>query len=66
MLMLLCLAFLIISAPTASAYIDPGTGSLIVQIIIAGVLAASVSIKVFWKRIKAFFAAIASRKKHGE
>jgi hypothetical protein len=64
-LMLICIVFLIISAPTASAYIDPGTGSLVVQIIIAGVLAASVSIKVFWKKIKAFFTARSSRKKHG-
>jgi hypothetical protein len=42
-----------------SAYIDPGTGSYILQVLIAGFVAVSFTIKVFWKRIKKFF----SRKK---
>lgn len=40
----------------AYAYLDPGTGSLILQMIIAGLLGASFAIKVYWKKIKAFFA----------
>lgn len=36
-------------------YIDPGTGSLIIQVIIGTVVAAGVFIKTFWKRIKTFF-----------
>lgn len=35
----------------AYAYLDPGTGSYIVQIIIGTVLAASVTIKLYWKKI---------------
>ena len=39
----------------AFAYIDPGTGSLIVQGLIAGAAAAAVVIRGYWYRIKAFF-----------
>ncbi|MFQ6112623.1 MAG: hypothetical protein ACE5NG_00895 [bacterium] len=37
------------------AYLDPGTGSYILQILLAGLLGASFLIKTFWKNIKAFF-----------
>ncbi len=36
-------------------YLDPGSGSLLVQLILAAVLGAGVAIRVFWKRIKALF-----------
>ena len=36
-------------------YLDPGSGSMLIQIIIAAVLGAGVAIRVFWKNIKAFF-----------
>lgn len=36
------------------AYLDPGTGSLIIQFLIGGAAAAAISIKVFWKQIKGF------------
>jgi len=37
------------------AYLDPGTGSMIVQAVIAAVAAVSVSAGIFWKRLRAFF-----------
>lgn len=37
----------------AWAYIDPGTGSFLVQGIIALVVGAGVAIKLYWRRIKA-------------
>lgn len=37
----------------AHAYIDPGTGSFVIQGIIAAVVGAGVAIKMFWGRIKA-------------
>jgi hypothetical protein len=43
-----------ISAP-AHAYIDPGTGSLIVQGIIGAIAAASISAKLWWHKLKVFF-----------
>lgn len=36
-------------------YIDPGSGSYLIQIIIAAVLGAGFFIKNFWLRIKTFF-----------
>ena len=36
-------------------YLDPGSGSLIVQIVLAAVMGAGVAIGVFWRNIKAFF-----------
>lgn len=41
--------------PPANAYVDPGTGSFIFQVIIGGVLAVAVSVKVFWRRIVGLF-----------
>jgi len=45
----------------AYAYVDPGTGSYIVQMLFAGVIAALFSIKLFWSRIKGFFKRLFSK-----
>lgn len=34
---------------TAHAYLDPGSGSYILQIILAGALAAILAVKSFWR-----------------
>lgn len=39
----------------AAAYIDPGTGSLILQGLIATLAVAAVVLRSYWYRIKAFF-----------
>ena len=39
----------------ANLYLDPGSGSMLIQIIIAAALGAGVAIRLFWKNIKAFF-----------
>jgi hypothetical protein len=39
----------------ADAYIDPGTGSMMVQALIAAIAAASVTIGIFWNRVRSFF-----------
>lgn len=44
------------------AYLDPGTGSYILQIILAAVLGGLFAIKLFWNRIKVFLKRIFSRK----
>ena len=44
---------LMLTATPALAYIDPGTGSFLLQGIIAAVIGAGVTIKLFWHRIKA-------------
>lgn len=42
-------------APAAHAYLDAGTGGMILQVIAGGVAGAAVAIKMFWHRIKGFF-----------
>lgn len=37
------------------AYLDPGTGSFIIQMILAGVLGIAVAVRIYWKKIVAFF-----------
>jgi hypothetical protein len=47
---------LLVALPgVAHAYIDPGTGSLVLQGLIASLAAAAVVIRGYWYRIKAFF-----------
>jgi len=52
--LLLALSLLLFPG-VALAYIDPGTGSFVIQGIIAAVVGAGFAIKMFWHRIKAFF-----------
>ena len=39
----------------AAAYLDPGTGSMILQGIIAGIAVAGFTLKNYWYRIRAYF-----------
>jgi membrane protein implicated in regulation of membrane protease activity len=51
---LLFVAFSLLWIPVANAYVDPGTGSFIFQATIGALLATSVAIKIFWKRVVRF------------
>ena len=44
-------SILLIACGEAYAYIDPGTGSYVLQIVIASVLAAGFVIKATWRNI---------------
>jgi hypothetical protein len=37
------------------AYLDPGTGSLILQVIIGGILGVGVVLKTYWSKIRRLF-----------
>jgi hypothetical protein len=39
----------------AMAYLDPGSGSMVMQLLLAGFAGAAVGLKVFWRKILAFF-----------
>ena len=41
--------------PTVFAYIDPGTGSYVLQVALAGVLGASYAVRLAWSRIRRVF-----------
>ena len=38
-----------------NAYLDPGSGSFIIQLIIASLLGAALVVRTSWSRIKSFF-----------
>jgi len=57
-------AALILLAPVpALAYVDPGSGSFIFQILIAALVGGLFALKMFFKNIRAFFANL-FRKRH--
>lgn len=56
------LLVLLAAAPDAHAYIDPGTGNAVLQAIIAALLGAGLALKLFWQRIRAFFAQLFSKR----
>ncbi len=39
----------------AQAYLDPGTGSIILQLILGGVAGVMVVMKLYWHRLLSFF-----------
>ncbi len=49
----LCIA--IVSAAPAHAYLDPGTGSMLLQLLLGGLVGLLTILKLYWHRIKAFF-----------
>ncbi len=63
---LFLLYFCVVTVPVAHAYIDPGSGSFIFQVLIGGLLAAGVALKTFWGRITAFFSRRGSRERSPE
>jgi len=52
---------LLVLPQDAHAYLDPGTGSYVLQMIIAGLLGAAFAIKMSWLRIKRFISGLFSR-----
>ena len=42
-------------AAPSFAYLDPGTGSIILQSILAGIAVAMGVLRLYWYRLKAFF-----------
>ena len=44
--------WLLITAPSAFAYLDPGTGSMLLQVILGGIAAVGVALKLFWHKIR--------------
>jgi uncharacterized membrane protein len=51
----LTLALWLMVIPVASAYIDPGSTTVVFQAVIAGLAAAGMGLRMFWGRISAFF-----------
>jgi hypothetical protein len=62
---ILVLLILVLSQ-RAYAYIDPGTGSYMFQMMIAFLVGALFSIKLFWKKIKSHFTDLFARRQRNK
>lgn len=51
MWMILAAIFLLVPLVSAFAYVDPGTGSMIVQVVIAALVGGAAFIGVFWRKL---------------
>ena len=45
----------IVVPTSAQAYIDPGTGSYVVQAVVAAIAGGAMAIKVYWHNLKVYF-----------
>jgi len=48
----------------AAAYLDPGSGSFVFQIVISALLGAAVVLKTSWRRLRDFFSSSRRREDH--
>ena len=66
-LTVLIFVYLLSSVSNANAYIDPGTGSIILQAILAFVAGAAATVSLWWVNLKMFIKKIfKSNKKDNE
>ena len=61
-LILVAAHVLALAPTTAYAYLDPGTGSFVLQMLIAGLLGAILYVRLAWDRTRQFFARLFSRR----
>ena len=52
------LSFISMLPAPAFAYLDPGTGSILLQGLLAGVAGAAMVIKLYWQRITGLFSSL--------
>jgi len=55
LLILGIVAALFVFPRPAAAYLDPVTGSIIWQAVVGGFLAASLAIRLYWRKIRSLF-----------
>lgn len=54
--------FFLMFPQVSYAYLDPGTGSYIFQIILAAFIGAAFTIKIYWTKVKTFFVNLFSKR----
>jgi hypothetical protein len=54
--LILALLLVPIHVETAAAYLDPGTGSILLQSMLALIAGAAFTLKLYWAKVKSFFA----------
>jgi hypothetical protein len=48
-------ALLLVPVPAEGQYLDPGAASIIVQAVVAGVVAVAAAVKLYWSKISGLF-----------
>ncbi|MEM4655047.1 MAG: hypothetical protein QXL34_06135 [Thermosphaera sp.] len=66
LLVALVAGFSLFFSSPAHAYLDPGTGSYILQVLLAAIFAAGIVIKNYWAKVNEFFARIFRRDSRDE
>jgi hypothetical protein len=54
-LLTLVLSASLIAPSDAQAYLDPGTGSYLIQAVVAVVMGGVFTLKLYWSKVKSFF-----------
>lgn len=52
---LACAVTLLVIPAQAHAYLDPSSGSMLLQIAVGGALAALVTVKMYWRKVRSVF-----------
>ena len=55
MKIIIFVVLLLLFVADTEAYLDPGTGSMLLQVILGGVAAVGVAIKLYWHKLRAAF-----------
>jgi hypothetical protein len=58
------LALVLLSEARVDAYLDPGSGSMLVQLLLGGVAGAAVILKLGWQRLRGLFGTSADKERH--
>jgi hypothetical protein len=53
---------LLLGPVSARAYVDPGTGSYMLQLLLAGLFGAALTVKVYWRRLGTLFQGLFTRR----
>lgn len=51
---------IVFTSSAQAAYLDPGSGSFILQIVIASLMGFLFMVKIYWKKIRTFFGSTVS------
>jgi hypothetical protein len=49
------LALFAVMERPAHAYVDPGSGSMLLQLLLGGIAGVAVAVRMYWQRLRAFF-----------
>ena len=52
---IVCTVLLLLFMNDTEAYLDPGTGSMLLQVILGGIAAVGVAVKLYWHKLRVAF-----------